>query len=270
MAPHHGVDGSAANTYFFGNENFQRDKKELLSQMKSVTAAKTRTEQAQEIGKRDMSVSDAALGPVPSNIAVQQQQQQQQQSALPQSLVAPNPLQAYLATLGAGGPSNQAALLQAMNLANLQYQIAAAQSGAQVLPPADASQLLRSLVGFSGALPPFQLPRAPNVNPQLLPHLPSPVTATTGSLLLQAAPMPTPLPPPLQLPQPFPQQPPGAAQVPPPQPAAPAIPQHAIPPGLASNPADQARLREAIQMFLDNRSTGDGPPGASQLPPSDS
>ena len=95
MAPHHDVDGSAANTYFFGNENFQRDNKELLSQMKSVTAAKTRTEQAQEIKKRDMSVPDAALGPVPSNMAVQQQQQQ---SALPQSLVAPSPLQAYLAS----------------------------------------------------------------------------------------------------------------------------------------------------------------------------
>ena len=162
-----------------------------------------------------------------------------------------------------------------MNLANLQYQLAAAQSGAQVPPPADASQLLGSLMGFSGAPPPFQLPLAPNVNPQLLPQLPSPVTATTGSLLLQGVPMPNPpvhsLPQPLQSPQPFPQQPPGAAQVPPPPPAAPAVPQHAIPPSLASNPADQARLREAIQMLLDNRSTGNGPPGASrQPPPSDS
>ena len=41
MTPRHEV-GYSEHVHFFGNENFQRDTKGLLSQMKSVTAVKTR------------------------------------------------------------------------------------------------------------------------------------------------------------------------------------------------------------------------------------
>lgn len=52
MAFRHAI-GYSEDIYFFGNENFQRDNKELLSQMKSVTAVKTKCKVAAEAAKQD-------------------------------------------------------------------------------------------------------------------------------------------------------------------------------------------------------------------------
>jgi len=52
--PHNSVVGASASSFFFGNENFQRDNKDLLTRMRSVTAAKTRSEQAAETARQTL------------------------------------------------------------------------------------------------------------------------------------------------------------------------------------------------------------------------
>jgi len=255
MSPHHAVETAPSDAYYFGNENFQRDNKELLTQMKSVTAAKTRTEQAQENKKRSQSMSAPEAG---AGLDYDMMAQQQQQG-MSLSMLAPQQLQAASLGMPAEGPLNQAALLQAMGMVNLQYQLAAAQSGNPIPAPMDPSQLLVSLMGL--ALP-GQVPQAPSMFPQI------PLAAQPGAAPTAHVAQPQ-LPP--QLPLPFPQQPQPA---PPPVPQELPGPQLAIPPGLAPEPADQTRLRQAIQMLL-NTSVPIGQPLGDQQqqppppPPSD-
>jgi HSF-type DNA-binding len=121
--------GTNTNTFFFGNENFQRDKKELLSNMKSVTAAKTRCELASDAAKNGWIPpnQDASGGGVVV-VRAQQDPQGAFQAGIPTVTI---PQITVPLIPGAAGGVDQAALIQqAMNLAALQSLLAAPQAAA--------------------------------------------------------------------------------------------------------------------------------------------
>lgn len=278
MAPHHVAEAAPPDAYYFGSEHFQRDKKELLAHMKSVTAAKTRTEQAQEDKKRGIqgrnSSSDALAGNVQQGTGYTMVAGQQQ--ALPMGLLPPQQLQP-------AGPVNQAALLQAAAMINLQMQLAAAQAGTPVSVQIDPFQLLSTLMGFTAQQ---QVQQAPGVNlqqmlPQQVPMNQQP-SVPANPPAIQQPPVAAPAPSMQQFPNPYvphaasvgsvataaptqqvPQQPqPAAAAVPPPQ-IPMASPTFAVP----SDPAEQERLRQAIQIILATQQGGQAPPQDQQQPP---
>jgi HSF-type DNA-binding len=55
--------GSTQNAMYFGNENFQRDDTSLLSRMRSITAAKTRTEAALDASQNAHAMSESGGNP---------------------------------------------------------------------------------------------------------------------------------------------------------------------------------------------------------------
>lgn len=139
MAPQ-SVAGSSASSLYFGNENFQRDNTDLLTRMRSVTAAKTRSEQAAEVARQSSAGSllanpqnhhaqmlqAAPQGKQPANLNLAQQQQQALASIALQAIQLPA-IAAGVTTI------DQATLIQqATNLAALQRQLAAQQFGVQV------------------------------------------------------------------------------------------------------------------------------------------
>jgi len=280
MAPHNVAESADPDSYYFGNEYFQRDNKELLAQMKSVTAAKTRTEQAQENKKRGIqgrdSSSDALAGNFQHGAGYMMAAGQQQ--GLPMGFFAAQPLQASLGQ--PAGQVNQAALMQAMGMVNLQLQLAAAQGGTPVPTQIDFSQLLANFMGFTAPAQQQQVQQATGMNfQQMLPQVPmvQQQSVPQNVTVIQQPPAAPPPPQVQQFPcayaphasvgsaapaapaQQVPQQPQPAAA--PPQPQIPmAAPGFAVP----TDPAEQERLRWAIQMILATQQGGQPPP---QPPP---
>jgi HSF-type DNA-binding len=64
-------DASSPSALYFGSENFQRDNKRLLSRMRSITAAKTRSEMAVESSRGFSMVQSADVGGFPAQLTFQ-------------------------------------------------------------------------------------------------------------------------------------------------------------------------------------------------------
>ena len=292
MAPHQVSESATLDALYFGNEYFQRGKKELLLKMKSVTAAKTRTEQALESKK------SAVARPGPSTEAFQRNFQLQSgvdvaavhHQVLPLNPLAPqqvteafqrnfqlqsgvdaaavhhqvlplNPLapqqvqtQQNFGQLFAN-PINQAALLQALNVVTLQNQLAAAQTGPSLSAPIDPTQLLASVISFAASA---QAQQPPNMNPlPIMPQAPMVQAPTQNQLAAHNVPVAPPAQSQFSFLLPFALSPPVAA---------PSPPQLGIvaPPALvSSDPGFQERLWQVIQMLLaaQNGQQQSPPPG---------
>lgn len=265
------------NAYFFGNEYFRRDDKARLSQMRSITAAKTRSERAHENKRK--AIKEITSGQSSVSSAHVPQQHQQQQHALPMNFPAIPALSLIQApTFNQAGisPQFQASLLQTMNLVDLQLKLSAAQAGTLVSPPIDLSQLLTTIMNLSR-----QNATSASLN-QMLSQFPSNSVAATRANPVTAFNQPAQswLNPPSSLPQltlPF---------FLPPVAAAPAVSQSSLSPqtsstaaesqqtrfpGFTISQADQERLLQAIQILVNNTNasaSGGTGPSNQQQPPS--
>ena len=258
MAPHQVSESATLDALYFGNEYFQRGKKELLLKMKSVTAAKTRTEQALESKK------SAVARPGPSTEAFQRNFQLQSgvdvaavhHQVLPLNPLAPQQVQTQqnFGQLFAN-PINQAALLQALNVVTLQNQLAAAQTGPSLSAPIDPTQLLASVISFAASA---QAQQPPNMNPlPIMPQAPMVQAPTQNQLAAHNVPVAPAAQSQFSFLLPFALSPPVAA---------PSPPQLGIvaPPALvSSDPGFQERLWQVIQMLLaaQNGQQQSPPPG---------
>jgi HSF-type DNA-binding len=264
----HTVGGSHANAYFFGNENFQRDKMELLSLMKSVTAAKTRCELAADAAKHTW-IPSHNQG---SNVSGERQHeshatfQANNQGQSSTSLNISQPQSSLPVGTGVTAMDQAALIQQAVNLAALQSLLATPQVGlaasqvafagtqspapnpfmddgllrlisvppnAPQAPPFDYHQMLRQFA-YSAAL----VAAAGTMNQALPQQAPQPQAQAQAQApapwwtnpAVQAA-LPN------QLPQQLQGQQPGQS-----------IPEQVQP--VVPNEADQERLRGVIDMFL--------------------
>ena len=268
LAPHHFTESAPPEAEFFGNEFFQRDKIELLINMKSVTAAKTRTEQSLERKKRAMSRPGVVPGNIQPNTGYDAAVAGQQ--IFPANPFAPQPLptQAGFAQ-PAVNPINPAALLQALSMVNLQSQLNATHAGAPVSAPLDPTQLLLSVFNFAAL---SQTQQDPNMSPPpILPQVPLvlPQATRQNAQVIQPAPAAPPAQPQLSFPlnfvQPLAVAPPAPVQV---QPAPAQLQPGIAPPGIIPlDPSGQERLLQVIQILLLAQNGQQPAPAPQDQPP---
>jgi hypothetical protein len=136
---------------YFGNEYFQRDNKGLLSRMRSVTAAKTRSERAAESARHSITMPQGGPSVQPAQPSFQVNPQQLSASLpnmlLQQTQVAP-PL--GIPSIQQAPILDQSALMQQkVNLAQLLRELAAQQQLGGMQPQAAETATNQLLLGLS-------------------------------------------------------------------------------------------------------------------------